>query len=365
MSTEPRILAFYLPQYHTFPKNDAWWGKGFTEWINVKKAKPLYKGHAQPRIPLDNNYYDLLNSEVLVSQMKLAKRFGLYGFCYYHYWFDGKLLLQRPLENMLKMSDKIPYCFCWANEPWTRSWDGRSQDVLMPQRYGREKEWEEHFQYLLNFFKDQFYIKVDNKPFLVLYRTNNIPHCDEMISYWDKRCKEELFSGIYISEELNAFQDRPVCMNSNAIVEFEPMYTITYRRKFTDKVRDKSVSTFENYCYHNNICFRDFNRIQNGIINQRYDFIKNGQKKIYYGSFTGWDNSPRKGKNAMIVKCSSPEKFHKYMVELLKRAQKEGSEFVFINAWNEWGEGAYLEPDEQYGYGYLEALKAAIEEVKK
>lgn len=181
MNEKVKLIAFHLPQYHTFPENDQWWGKGFTEWTNTRKAVPLYKGHYQPRTPLNKNYYQLDRLDDILWQMDLAKKYNVYGFCYYHYWFNGKLLLNKPLELLRDYNgDKLPYFFCWANEPWTRAWEGNTKKVLMPQEYGNQPEWEEHFQYLLTFFRDSAYMKKENMPLLVLYRTNNIPNCDEM-----------------------------------------------------------------------------------------------------------------------------------------------------------------------------------------
>lgn len=203
---QTQIVAFHLPQFHTFPENDEWWGKGFTEWVNVKNAKPLYKGHNQPRVPLNNNYYDLSKIENMVAQMDLAREYGIHAFCYYHYWFDGKLLLHKPLEAIRDYQGvKLNYFLCWANEPWARTWDGHETDVLMPQRYGDRPEWERHFEYLLSFFKDQYYEKIDNKPVLVLYRCTSIPKCEEMIACWNQLCKQNGFDGIYIIEEKKLF----------------------------------------------------------------------------------------------------------------------------------------------------------------
>ena len=159
-----KIIAFYLPQFHRIPENDKWWGEGFTEWTNTKSSKPLFKGHDQPKEPLNDNYYNLLDKDTRKWQGELAKKYGIYAFCYYHYWFNGKLLLQKPIEKMLNQNEpNLPFCMCWANEPWSRSWDGREKEVIMPQAYGEKKQWKKHFDYLLPFFKDTRYIKVGNK----------------------------------------------------------------------------------------------------------------------------------------------------------------------------------------------------------
>ena len=166
-----KIIAFYLPQFHCFPENDAWWGTGFTEWNNVRSAQPLFKNHNQPRVPLDNNYYDLTETENLRWQAHLAQKYGVYGFCYYHYWFNGKLLMEKPMEQML--SDKeiqLPFCICWANENWTKAWAKRSKEVLIAQNYENKEDWKKHFEYLEKFFKDKRYIKCNGKPLLVICR---------------------------------------------------------------------------------------------------------------------------------------------------------------------------------------------------
>ena len=182
-----KVLALYLPQYHCFKENDEWWGKGFTEWTNTKKAKPLYRNHYQPKEPLNDNYYDLSNVDVMINQAKLAKKYGVSGFVYYHYWFNGKKLMEKPLELMRKNKGvDMNYCLSWANEPWTRSWDGKAKEILIDQCYGDKSDWTKHYNYLSNFFSDDRYIKIDNKPVLFIYRINSIENHDEMISLWKK-----------------------------------------------------------------------------------------------------------------------------------------------------------------------------------
>ncbi|WP_028515427.1 glycosyltransferase WbsX family protein [Ruminococcus flavefaciens] len=351
------IIAFHLPQFHAIKENDEWWGKGFTEWVNVKKAKPLYKNHYQPRIPLNNNYYDLNDLNNMLSQMRLASKYGINGFCYYHYWFNGKLLLEKPLELIRDFEgEKLPYMLCWANEPWTRSWDGQSKSIIMPQKYGNEPEWEKHFQYILTFFRDPNYIFIDKKPVFVIYRCNNIPNCDDMINYWDKRCIEEGYKGIYIVEELNGFQDKPICKNSKAYVEFEPMYTVTYRRKTINKVVDRLRTYVYNLMSKGSFSrVYSFNTIWRSILNRKGNLFKN--KERFVGGYVGWDNSPRRSRGASIHIGSTPKKFSKYLNYQRKKARYEKNRYIFINAWNEWGEGAYLEPDEKNRYEYLEAIK--------
>ena len=195
-----KIIAFYLPQFHNIPENDEWWGDGFTEWTNVKKAKPLYEGHMQPRVPLGGNYYNLLDDNVKIWQADLAKKYGVYGFCYYHYWFNGKMLLEKPMEQMLANKEvDIPFCICWANEPWTKAWVGDERKLLIAQEYGQEEEWKQHFMYLLPFFKDERYITKNGKPLFVFYRPDIVPCMKEMIETWDKLAKENAFKNSTIS----------------------------------------------------------------------------------------------------------------------------------------------------------------------
>ena len=222
-----KIIAFYLPQFHNIPENDEWWGNGFTEWTNVKKAKPLYEGHMQPRVPLGGNYYNLLDDNVKIWQADLAKKYGVYGFCYYHYWFNGKMLLEKPMEQMLANKEvDIPFCICWANEPWTKAWVGDERKLLIAQEYGQEEEWKQHFMYLLPFFKDERYITKDGKPLFVFYRPDIVPCMKEMIETWDKLAKENGLSGITF-----AFQSGDYDWNNSKEaklfdydIEFQPPY---------------------------------------------------------------------------------------------------------------------------------------------
>ncbi len=361
-NSKVKFIAFHLPQFHTFPENDKWWGKDFTEWVNVKKAVPLFEDHNQPRVPLNKNYYDLSHIHTLEEQMELAEKYGLYGFCYYHYWFNGKLLLEKPLEMMLKMKDKINYCFCWANEPWTRAWDGLTSEVLMPQYYGGEQEWNEHFQYLLPFFKDSSYIKNENKPMFVIYRTSNIPNCNDMILYFDQKCKDNGFDGIYLVEEKNTFQNSVKCEASDAVIEFEPMYTISrHVRSNVQLVTDKINKIIFDKKTNSKLGIFEYDKVWKNILGRKRE---NCEKKQFLGAFVDWDNTARRGKNGTVFLHSSPERFEKYLKLQLENAKKIDSDYIFINAWNEWSEGTYLEPDEKHRYAYLEAIAKIIDNDK-
>lgn len=356
-----KIIAFHLPQFHAIPENDEWWGKGFTEWTNTKKAKPLFKDHNQPREPLNYNYYNMLDHSTRKWQADLAQEHGVYGFCYYHYWFNGKMLLEKPVEMLLEEKDiTMPFCFCWANEPWTRAWDGATKEVIMPQEYGGEKEWQNHFDYLIKFFKDDRYIKKGNKPVFVIYRTSNIPNCDKMIEFFDDKCKKAGLAGIHVVEEINSFQQKYHCKNSKGIIEFEPINTLCNDISFIKKFRRKVKKIYCSTVGIDKNDFYDYDYIWNRIINRNAEY---GNKEKYLGAFIDWDNSPRKGKAATIFKGVTIEKFEKYFKLQLQRANNIESEFLFINAWNEWAEGTYLEPDTKNEYKYLNTLKRVVDAV--
>lgn len=202
-----KIISFYLPQFHTFPENDRWWGKGFTEWTSVKSAKSLYRGHIQPRIPLNHNYYDLTDPETVRWQSALAKKYGIYGFCYYHYWFDGKMLMNKPMELMLQDQNiDLPFCICWANENWTRAWAKKSKEVLIAQTYGNKEDWKDHFYYLLPFLKDHRYIRIDEKPVIVIYRPELIPTLQEMLEFWQEMAVKAELPGLTFMYQQSAFK---------------------------------------------------------------------------------------------------------------------------------------------------------------
>lgn len=351
-----KVLAFYLPQFHEIPENNEWWGKGFTDWTNVKKAKPLLDSQYQPREPLNDNYYDLSDIEVMKWQSKIAQEHGINGFCYYHYWFNGKKLLEKPLENMLRDKEvTIPFCFSWANEPWARTWDGQDTNVLMPQEYGSEKEWKEHFDYLLQFFKDDRYIKENNKPVLLIYRTENIPNVNKMYKYWEELALKSGFDGIYLVETLNSFQKNSFVEKSSAVVEFEPMFTISGGGlPLHYKVYDKILSYI-----NGGLKSKSYEKVWKTILRRKNDNFKD--KKVFLGAFVDWDNSARKGYQGLYFRNMSIDKFRNYFGKQYSKAIKQDCNYIFINAWNEWAEGTYLEPDKKYGYQVLESIKEISE----
>lgn len=376
MENQTKLVAFYLPQFHAIPENDRAWGKGFTEWTNVKKALPIYKGQYQPQIPLNNNYYNLLDVKVMEEQAKMAKEYGVYGFCYYHYYFkDGKKLLEKPLEQMLKDPKvDIPFCLCWANEPWSKRWDGSENEIIVEQEYGKKEEWYNHFMYLLPFFQDSRYIKDKmGAPLFVIYKPYEIPEFEEMLKYWKKLCVE---NGLPAIKFIVQYPERPVLNNEvsnifDGMIQFEPIYTLS--NILNDSHKKVSFVLKHPIFGGKIICNKIYNFLYKTnrhafsydmIVQESLKIEKND--KLYPGVFTGWDNTPRRGKNATYYKGSTPEKFEKYLAAKLEKNEKESNkEFLFINAWNEWGEGAYLEPDEKYQYGYLNAVKNVLKGMEK
>ncbi len=351
-----KTIAMYLPQFHEIPENNLWWGKGFTEWMSVRKGKPLYSGHKQPKTPLDKNYYDLMNKEVMDFQCKIAKNYNIYGFCFYHYWFDGgKKILEKPAENFLKWKDiEMPFCFCWANQTWARTWsnvkeanawsdlfekkgDGLSDGILLSQKYGRETLWKKHFEYLLPFFSDSRYIRIDGKPLLLIYKTDDIYSLSQMLKYWNVQAHAYGFDGIYIIGE-NCTNGR----NIDGIMQHQPGTAV--------------VENCKNVYVRNGVRIHEYKDIWESILNSPSDPVK----KTYYMGFTDFDDTPRRGAKGTVIEHSSPELFGQYFQKLKEKSEQTGSEYIFLNAWNEWGEGMYMEPDEEQGYGFLEAHKQAL-----
>ena len=374
-----KIIAYYLPQFHDIPENNEWWGEGFTEWVNVKKAKPLYDGHVQPKIPLNNNYYNLLDDDVKIWQAKLAKKYGIYGFCYYHYWFNGKLLLEKPMEQMLQNKKvDIPFCICWANEEWSRAWVGQSSKVLIPQVYGDKKNWKEHFDYLLPFLKDERYIKVDGKPLLVIYRPSVIECIKEMMDYWRELAKENGLEGIYFAFQTgdSDWNQKEEAELFDYDIEFQPAYArhemfsnkksfINVLKKFRRELAIKIEKKFGiDILRIGEDKFRKITKTQIISYDKAWETIiksKPYRSNSIPGAFVRWDNTPRHGERGFIYQGETPEKFKKYLSAQIKHAKKDyKKDIMFMYAWNEWAEGGYLEPDEQYKYGYLEAVKEAL-----
>ncbi|WP_086931423.1 glycosyltransferase WbsX family protein [Agarilytica rhodophyticola] len=355
---EPKYIAFYLPQFHRIPENDEWWGEGFTEWVNTEKAVPLFHDHYQPRKPANGNYYNLNDINVLRWQVDLADKHNVHGFCFYHYWFKGKKLLEKPAELFLSSPDiGGRLCFSWANETWSRTWNGTDKDILIKQSYGEENDWLDHIRYLIPFFKDERYIKVNGRPMFLIYNISKIKKFEDMINVWNRELDAEGLLPIHVVETLNSFNLGVKSDLIDAQVEFEPWYTIRndWKLRLLMKIKRTVRSVFRKYdeiprIFHSTIPY-------NRLVSRSLE--RDVSRSIYKGLFPDWDNSARKShlKNSTIVSGASPDKFGDAIFAMNKLASEGSSgEYIFVNAWNEWAEGAYLEPDTKYGTQYLEKL---------
>lgn len=355
-----KVIAIYLPQYHEIEENNIWWGKGHTEWVSCKKAKPLFKNHYQPRVPLNENYYDLTNEEEQIKQARLAKKYGIYGFCYYHYWFEGRQIMQKPMEQMLNNKNiDLPFLISWANHTWRNSTSRKNRNVLIEQTYGDKEDWESHFKYLNKFFKDKRYIKINNKPILTIYDAKDITCWNEMRNLWDKLAIEEGWDGIYYINTLKHDADIKISnkYKFDAQFEYQPTFALAKSKKI-DYAMFYNLKRILCKEYLNKALVCSYDKVWKRILNKR---VNNGVT-TYLGAYNDWDTTARWAEKGIVHKNSSPKKFYEYFKKLIIKSDSyENSDFIFVTAWNEWSEGAYLEADEKYGYKYLEAIKKALE----
>lgn len=361
-----KVISFYLPQFHRTPENDKWWGEGFTEWTNMKKAKPLFDGHYQPRVPLNKNYYDLSDVENIRWQAEIAKENGIYGFCFYHYWFNGKLLLEKPIHLLRDNKDiDMNYCMCWANENWTNGWVSDRNNILIEHDFNNREDWKKHIDYFMEFFKDSRYIFMDGKPVLVIYYPNLIGPLKEMMNFWSNEAKKEGYEGItfIFQHPYYYFEEKTDKSLFNYGIEFQPSFSrLTRYGNNTKKQNFKiKISTFLQKRLHIYLHFKkklvkyDYDEIWKELLN------RDSEDYMLPGAFIDWDNTPRKGNRGSMMLGATPEKFKSYFHELVKKtSSKSKKEYIFIFAWNEWAEGGYLEPDEKYGYAYLNAIKDVL-----
>ncbi|MCR5687537.1 MAG: glycoside hydrolase family 99-like domain-containing protein [Lachnospiraceae bacterium] len=360
-----KIMCMYLPQFHTFPENDMWWGRNYTEWVAVKRALPLFKGHDQPRVPLGGNYYDLDKdgAKVLADQAGMAKKYGVYGWSIYQYYFNGKVLMEKPLRTLLEHPEiDIRYNICWANETWTRTWYGQSDQILIAQEYGSRSDWKKYFDYLLPFFKDERYIKVGNRPVWQIYKTFDIPCFDEMRSAFDGWAKEEGFDGVYVISGKGAAGSDARADLIDAYYYFEPGYTLK-----------NDLGAAGTFCYNAGTLIRS---IRNHLVGAKMGYVlerrisaprimkaiasRNYAENEFPGLIPDWDNTPRRGYKGLVYTGTSPELFEETLRRLKEKTEGRDNGFIYVNAWNEWGEGAFVEPDEKRGFAYLEAIKRAV-----
>jgi lipopolysaccharide biosynthesis protein len=373
-----KFIAYYYPQFHAIKENDVWWGENFTDWIYVKNAKPLFEKHYQPRIPLNDNYYNLSESGPIKWQVDLANQYGVSGFCFHHYWFDGKLLLEKPLEIFLQNKDfNISFCISWANESWTRRWIGKNNVVLQEQKHTADpKLWETHFNYLLPFLKDPRYIKIDNKPVFIIYQPNILKKSTEMFALWCKLAKDNGLNGIYfIATKNHEILSKSYLENYSGLIKFQP------REANNSKAHRNKVffSRFQFLRYlpipiinlltdikHRITDYEviSIDDIWDAIYKNVSDDSLGSHLNVFEGAFIEWDNTPRYNNKSKIFYDTTPQRFEEHVRKLISLLPEKKT-FIFINAWNEWSESAYLEPDEKNGYSYLQALKNIVDSINK
>lgn len=331
------LIAFYLPQFHEFEENNAFWGEGFTEWTHLRKAEPKFNNHRILKPHQDIGYYCLEDRQTRKNQAMFAKKYGIYGFCYYHYWFFDRPVMQKPLELMLNDGEPdLPFCLSWANESWRNSMNGGDSSIILQQNYGKIDEWEKHFQYLLNFFKHKNYIKIDGKPALVIYRVAEVENYVERFTYWKKRAENYGLGGIFFISTLGNFHNDPhhlIKDHVDATVEFFPNF-LGNPNLIVEKVGNRMMY--------------DPDKVKEYIL-----LYPQYHRRQIGGVLTGFDNSARNALRCNIILNTDTAWFKNLLIEKMKASSEN---YIFINAWNEWSEGAVLEPEEVNGYKYLKVV---------
>jgi hypothetical protein len=348
-----RLIAFYLPQFHPIPENDAWWGTGFTEWTNVTKAKPMFNGHYQPRLPSDLGFYDLRVPETRIAQAKLAAEYGISAFCYWHYWFAGRRILERPFREVLRSGEpKLPFCLAWANQTWSGIWHGEPQRILIEQTYPGRADHEAHFRWLLEAFGDDRYVTVEGKPLFVVFRPRTVPDLKRTADLWRELAHQAGLPGLYL------VGDAPIWWNpgdhgldASFTADLPPVSEPTSwrvpRERFRwEYKRWRRLPTIYRY--------RDIHM----------DYVKEASSPIenHPCVLPGWDNTPRSGSNGLVLHDSRPKWFREQLTKAMRLAHEHPIErrIIFVKSWNEWAEGNYLEPDRRYGRQYLEVVREEL-----
>lgn len=355
MKEKLQVIAYYLPQFHTIPENDEWWGKGFTEWVNVKKAKPLFKGHKQPNVPSPElGYYNLLDDEVRRKQSELAKEAGIDGFCYWHYWFgEGKMLLEKPFQ--MTLADKkntLGFCFGWANESWkAKQWtkDGRVDKLLIEQKYPGDNDYYDHFNYCLNAFKDERYLKHNGSPLFLLYKPMNVPNLSHFIKYWNSLAKKSGFPSICFL----------CCYDNTKDIDYLKSCGIDYI--VTSRIGIGQYPKYKRILFTiKNILLGRPQRVVDYKQSIKWAYTQEDKSKgLVPTVFPNWDHSPRSGRKCTALHNALPSLFYKQICQVLK-VDNNTSPFLFVKSWNEWGEGNYMEPDTVYQKGYIKAMRKAL-----
>jgi len=353
-----RSIAFYLPQFHPIPENDEWWGEGFTEWTNVRPAKPLFSGHYQPHVPGELGYYDLRDADVREAQAGLAIRYGIDAFCYYHYWFAGRRLLEQPFDAVLASGrPDLPFCLCWANEPWTRTWDGGSDNILVDQHHSPDDD-RRHIDWLIEAFRDERYLRVGGKPLFLVYRAGLLPDPLATTRVWRERAARAGIPDLFLCRVESHFEaGDPRPLGFDASVEFQPAFgqvkwtagdRFPLRRLLAKAKLAPSSASYVTLDYER-------------LVGEMLASEPPAHPRLPCVT-PHWDNTPRRPYGAFMLTGSTPERFGEWVGEAARRLRTAPPEhrLLFVNAWNEWGEGCHLEPCERWGVGYLEAFAKAM-----
>jgi len=371
-ASRARAIAFYLPQFHPIPENDAWWGKGFTEWTNVVTGKPRFAGHYQPHVPADLGYYDLRVADIRQQQADLARAAGIEAFCYYHYWFQGKRLLNCPLDEMLaSRQPDFPFCLCWANESWSRAWSGRDHDMLIQQDYDGADD-AAHIAWLCNVFADPRYLRVDGRPLFLFYMPEKLPDAPRLLAHWRQEAVARIGVEPYFCAVRTGFSSRDSAglraLGFDGVVEFEPN-----RKHFpaSKNTTGRLVSLLQRV-----LPARWYDALRNNRwlgkrnINTVVDYAAYVDQRLarpalddttYPVVFPSWDNSVRRT-SATIIENHDAAQYKRWLDDAVARvsARAPDQRLVFLNAWNEWAEGCHLEPDRRHGHAFLDATAEAL-----
>lgn len=361
MNKTIKPLAFYLPQFHPIAENDKWWGPGFTEWTNVAKAKPLFRGHQQPIIPADLGFYDLRLHQTRLDQAEMAKKYGVYGFIYYHYWFgNGKMILEKPLEEVLELkTPDFPFCICWANHSWSKTWTNEEQTILVKQEYLGDEDIRQHVTYLSKFFQDPRYIKVNEAPLMMIFDVK-IDDIEDVLKKYKEEARKLGIPDIH-------FMASNVCPDDLDLrsMGFDSKVSNAYSKALGEEIAAQSILKKVQHKIRQ-ATNKNFPKIIDyKKVSARINLIS-GNVDTYPMVLTNWDNTPRKENQGFILQNATPELFKKNLqisIDYLKSANLPEN-FIILKSWNEWAEGNILEPDTRNGYAFLEALKEVLDKNK-
>lgn len=351
-----RLIAFHLPQFHPTPENDVWWGKGFTEWTNVAKAKPLFPGHYQPHIPADLGFYDLRLPEARHAQAELAREYGVEGFCYYHYWFgDGRRMLERPVNEILASGEPdFPFCLCWANHSWSSIWVG-TDEMLMEQTYPGWDDHAAHFDWLLQAFHDPRYLRIEGKPIFLIYKPDDIPEVRKVMDFWRERAVKAGLPGLHligVSHRDEGWDPRSRGLDASTMQALTARDGRIPRRFWQTKLKLALQGN------KHELTIWDYEEVRHILLRSNHpDWID------YPLVLPNWDNTPRSGMRGLVFHNATPELFRPHLREALDRVAGRPPEqrIVFLKAWNEWAEGNHVEPDLKWGRAWLEVIREELQ----